>query len=224
MFTPKEITPDDILKRGMPPYFIGDFLEYVESLQIFKDFHIPIKREPAKLQKIVHQYKRIVADLKPQISKKKGEYYGRIIYFTGNNDFQYYSCFWDINRIKKHIKKNPRRIYEIPVKVLWASVDKAEIDWRYVEKRNNKEPVILVNFNPINELFVIDGNHRVAKQVRKSPNSTMRAVVLTEEEQLRFMAADYCRILYAIHQNITTTINYIAGARDDLPLLDVQYD
>lgn len=221
MFTPKEITPDDILKRGMPPYFISDFLEYVESLQIFKDFHTPIKREPAKLQKIVHQYKQIVANFKPKIRMKKGEYYGRIIYFT---DFQYYSCFWDINRIKKHIKRNPRRIYEIPVKILWDSVDKEEIDWRYVEKRNNKEPVILVNFNPANEIFVIDGNHRVAKQYKKAPNSTMRAVVLTEEEQLRFMAADYCRILYAIHQNITTTINYIAGARDDLPLLDVQYD
>jgi hypothetical protein len=55
LFTPKEITPDDILKRGMPPYFISDFLEYVESLQIFKDFHTPIKREPAKLQKEVRK-------------------------------------------------------------------------------------------------------------------------------------------------------------------------
>jgi hypothetical protein len=47
-------------------------------------------------------------------------------------------------------------------------------------------------------------------------------IVLDQEKSLELMAGDFCRVLYSIHENITTIIKYIAGLRNDLRLLEVE--
>lgn len=217
-----DISTDDILNGKSFPYQVDNIFEYILSGQVFKDFNIPLKKELPELNDIIGSYKQMVEGIEPELELSVGEVYGRVIYFISKQFNEYYSCFWKINDVMNYIQTHNPPIYAAPASELWKTVVPEELDWDYIRKiRDSNQPIIAVNFRPIKQLVVIDGNHRLAKKYSRR-NSTVHMIVLEQEESLQLMAGDYCKVLYCIHENITTIINYMAGIRNDLKLLDIK--
>ena len=154
-------------------------------------------------------YQRIQDSNPKEIQIGFKEYFRKYIHFDHlNNDF--YAIIWDIELAKKVIESAKLQPRKTQVKNLLELVDSENIDpikLIEAEKRVVNNPVIIVEYDPLNAYILIDGNHRVFSK-RNQPNSMIEAYVLDDSLSLDCMADDVFKCLFTLHYNVTKLINY----------------
>lgn len=170
------------------------------------------KLESKYIVLIKELYQKIQGGRPQEIPIGFNEYFRKYFHFDHfNNDF--YTIIWNIELAKKIIKKSNLQPQKVQVKELMKLVDEEYIDRNkliQVQKIKKSDPVILVDYNPLNAVLMIDGNHRVYSK-RQQPNICLDAYILDDFISMDCMADDVFKCLFALHYNITKLINYSVG-------------
>ncbi|SDY86553.1 hypothetical protein [Thermoactinomyces sp. DSM 45892] len=217
---------DDVLMGKKPGFVLDRFIQKMASKEIFQMYGIPIKREVSTYDELMQRYEQIIATLNPyfDISFKSisHQFYGENIYPLGGDTSNYYTVFWDINKASSLIQRTHVQKKTGPIAELRSLVSDENIDWNFIKsKSQSHEPIIIVYFDPVSKPMVIDGNHRLVRAYAENPSGVIEGYVLNQAQSLEVMSCEYSRVLYVIHQNMNTILNYMAGTRSDLPLIEV---
>lgn len=180
---------------------------------IYTEYHV--KNNYLNLEKLIGGYKEKIerADRKGYSLRDDNQYYKENITFKGVNS--YYKIIWDIKKanslVEQFVKQYGLKTQPVPVSVLMENVQKKELDKKRLDyARKNNNPPIVIKYRPTEEIMVIDGNHRVFVNYEDDPLKHIN-VYYFEDTHLNFMVGDIHRVLYAVHQNLTSILNYKFG-------------
>lgn len=164
------------------------------------------------IDKEINDYNKILILCENMIKKRtKGQNYTREFPLPSGG---FYNMGWDIEKAKKIIKKRKLPVQEIRISLLWQNVSKENLDLKYINNNltyNDYEPLIVVNYTPLNVLIVIDGNHRIAKQAFRNVNGFIKVYILDNEHHLPAMLGEYFRVRYKIMHNFRLLENSYAN-------------
>ncbi|AMA72915.1 hypothetical protein ACH33_08630 [Aneurinibacillus sp. XH2] len=159
-------------------------------------------------ESVIDSYKiAIKSSEEPEIAWHFKEYYRRNIDFPEfQNDF--YKIIWDISQANLIIKRDKIKPKKIPLGLALQYVDISGIEWpRLAKAASNENPIIIVEYDPLNLSFVIDGNHRVYSR-RNSPYKLIPAYILNTQQSIESMAGELFRNIFKTHYNITKIVNH----------------
>ena len=167
------------------------------------------KLDPEYIALLNGLYQKIQDSKPKEIPIGFREFFRKYIHFEHlSNDF--YAVIWDIELAKKVIESENLQPRKTQVKNLLELVDSDNIDpikLREAKKRGINNPIIIVEYDPLNAYILIDGNHRVYSK-KDQPNLIIEAYVLNDSLSLACMADDVFKSLFALHFNVTKLINY----------------
>lgn len=206
------ISVEDIMEGEKSPYQLHNFFRKVRTKEIVKDYGATIQQTFDTYEDIVDGLIWSLNHVDDDHLLRAGftEFYSRVIHL---NDGDYYSVTWDIRKAKDIIKAEKIKVETFSVDELSSSVSEKDIDWNYIRENTDKsdEPIIVVPYQPIGEWMVIDGNHRLVKKYRQNPQTTVKAYVLNQSQNVEAMAGNLYRVLYTIHHNVNMMVTYLAG-------------
>lgn len=93
---------------------------------------------------------------------------------------------WDINKIKEIVKNSKLKLFKVEItNHLINQIDVNSLDKNLV-KNPSKDSIILVIYDPVNMLVIIDGNHRVYSVYIRNER-TMMEYILEHEYHMKSM-------------------------------------
>lgn len=169
------------------------------------------------LPNLIRKYRKKVEEVQTRpiyVMGEEGQVYENLVEFlTGGH----YLVAWDINKATKIIQDFKIPVELGPLSGLLEYVDVESLEEEHLPTAlHNNDPAILVQFAPLNTYFVIDGNHRIAAKHKVVPNGGFPYYVIPHPLHSAAMFSDLDRTLYAMHQNMTTILNYMLGNWDSL--------
>lgn len=179
--------------------------------QSLVNFGNPVRQKYSKLTEEISKYKQTLfqANNTDSITYANGpEMFGKEI---GLIEDSFYNVVWDIAKAKQIISQNSIPITEIPLDFVINSASENELNLNYIRVLKNTDPIIVVKYDPLNQLMVIDGSHRIMNQFMKNPSGLIKGYILKPQYHLNAMLNDMFRLLYKIHHNVTVICNYQIG-------------
>lgn len=200
----------------MKKYHIEPFFQNILDKNIF--LGMKPKNTYNDFPNLFRQYREKLAEVKrrPIYTTGEGQIYGRVIELNLGG---YYTSAWDICKANELINHLNLPLQTAPIKDIMQFVDAASLTPSYFPTAlKNHNPAILVYFSPLHTYYVIDGNHRIAARFNKNPYQSFPFFVIPHPIHMSVMFSDSDRALYAIHQNLTTILNYMLGNWESLDL------
>ncbi|WP_404323945.1 hypothetical protein LG298_09815 [Cytobacillus firmus] len=180
----------------MPIYKIDKFVDWV-----IKELE---KLYPGKYGHLVKQYKANIDNSPMPNLKEEKEYHAREVIY--NIPGEYYEVFWNIELVKQVISQQKIKVESFPIPQILGFADFNQLDpTRLGHAKSNNNPIILAEFNPLNTLYVIDGNHRLYSQKGSQPS--IDGYILNTQQSMDCMAGDLFVNLFKLHYNVTKIFN-----------------
>jgi len=180
-------------------------------------------REFEGLDHVLHHYAYKLKDHKsrPLEFYSKGQVYSQSIDLLPSGG---YLVSWDIEAIKRDMKKSKPPVDYVWVSDLLETIDGVEVNENHLAVTiNNMEPVILVEYPCMQGYYTIDGTHRIVSRYRRNPNQTVATVIIKHPYHMYYMVSDSCRAIYAVHHNINGILNYMMGNAESMEVLQQSY-
>lgn len=164
---------------------------------------------PGDLKKLLSDYKSLLEEYEfAPVFATHGQIYTGEVLFPNN---EYYKLSWDVGYAKSVINEYRIQPVRLSVKHLKDRVDPNTLDNANLKKAEvNKDPIIVVAHEMISGHFVIDGNHRVYARHLAGEEAVL-GYILNPEHHFHAMLSDIHRILYLIHQSISSIVDYMVG-------------
>lgn len=191
---------------------------------ILNDKLIPQKQNLYhNLKKVIKHYRNVLPEFEKrpvQLLNEDGQVFSNQILFDNIGLDSFYEIAWDINKALYIIQALQIQPIAVPLKELMELINLNEIDHQHLQvAQNNTSPAIIVRYAPLNDDFVIDGNHRIAGHYAANPQGNFPVYLLKNPLHINAMYSDLDVALYCIHQNLNSILNYIGGNVKSVELL-----
>lgn len=203
------------MERTVAKSYINNIISWLKDIQsneYYKQFGYKELRECEDSVIEIDRYVEILKKSPAYYPVAEGQTYTRLFEFEDGRSK--YEIEWQISMAVNYAKKNldSLQVGLIRLKNIIDSVDTTWINRSREEYAlKNNAPIILANYDPLNKLIIIDGNHRVYAQFKNNPNGAINAILFKPEEHLLFMCGSVHRLLYKIHHNVVVFTNYKLG-------------
>lgn len=139
------------------------------------------------------------------------QYYSRLVTFDSSGQL-YCTYIWDIEKAIEMVQTKEVAGYSIPLDLVYDNVDHSEIQPRYVEMADPTVPILTVDFDPLNLVFAIDGNHRIVRRVQDAGiDESIAGFFFTPQQHMELMTAPIFQTIYKIQHNLCVITNYKLG-------------
>ncbi|MFC4077791.1 hypothetical protein [Salinithrix halophila] len=200
------ITPIDWYS---PDYRVDSFFHYVSD---FMRSNASITRKVYNLEEIIEGYRATIGASSATFKMFTKERYF-ILKATLEPTGDYYEVSWEVDKVKQWIRERQLQPIQLPVMQLIQS--KQRVNRREVRSLKEPfEPIIALDYPPMNRLVVLDGNYRLAKRYLENPCAQIEVFRLRVEDHLPLMTDELCRTLFKVHHNLITLCHYMAEGGD----------
>jgi hypothetical protein len=174
-----------------------------------------IVNEYPDLDNLLQECKELLSNFEyAPVPPANGQVYDGKVTFI-NND--YYYIHWDVEDALAIIKDKKLELEDLSVEYLIDAVDMTEMNNKYLRKSLlNKDPIIVAYYPLLGKeppMFVLDGNHRLTFSYRKR-KKVIRGYLLEPQHHFNALRSSLDRLLYLVHQNIITLVDYMTGKAD----------
>lgn len=190
------------------------FWKTVADLSYFKGFGFPIVRPFPHLASIAARYGELSARMTPEFTylPKGQQFFVQDVYMDSSDDYKY-ELIWDIHKAQQLIQQHQLPVHTIDVADILPSIDSRTLNAAYlsIQKAQDATPIILAEFTLINEMIIIDGNHRLFSRHQYRTGSNIPCYLLPHDIMIQALADPKFVQLYQMHHNLTVMANYMFG-------------
>ncbi|WP_144553369.1 hypothetical protein [Bacillus sp. X1(2014)] len=197
-------------------YQIEGYLNLIKDRSIFELYEVKQIHSYPIIETIEH-YENIINSSSIGRPIKPGDYTFKMN--LRNGDF--YDINWDIQKVKRVIRKKRVKSKQINIKPLLNYIDSSGIDISALSSAfQNTEPIIIGQMAP--DLLpprgevILDGNHRVYSRHQKGINN-VSAFIVPFEEHIKAVTGDIYKNLVKINFNLILIMKYMTGFIPNIP-------